>query len=92
MTLLVQILPSQDIASRLVWRLSQCLETVTNDHARACVFWLATRYSTSATKEVVGALSSGIAIWVPDLLRNAVKGFVNEVSERTSMFSSMKLS
>lgn len=61
----------------LVARLARQLPSITNSRARASVFWLVGQYAADASS-LVGW--EGVHAWVPDVLRQGVKGFADEVS------------
>jgi AP-3 complex subunit beta len=64
----------------LVARLAKQLPTITNHNARASVFWLVGQYASSDSPIEHGLGWEGVQAWVPDVLRQAVKGFAEEVS------------
>ncbi|KAI9632628.1 adaptin N terminal region-domain-containing protein [Dioszegia hungarica] len=64
----------------LVARLAKQLPTVTNHNARASVFWLVGQYASSDSPNEHGLGWEGVQAWVPDVLRQAVKGFAEESS------------
>ncbi|WVF65799.1 hypothetical protein IAT40_000536 [Kwoniella sp. CBS 6097] len=66
---------------RLVARLAKQLDGITNDKARASVFWLVGQFAASDPSqegEKQGLGWEGMALWVPDILRKGIKGFVQE--------------
>lgn len=60
----------------LVAKLAKSLGGISNPSARASVFWLVGQF---ASDDKVGLGWDGVASWVPDVFRQAVKGFPNEV-------------
>lgn len=65
---------------KLVAKLAGQLDAVTNDNARACVFWLVGQYAGDAVTEgSSGQGWEGMASWAPDVFRKGVKGFMSEV-------------
>jgi AP-3 complex subunit beta len=67
--------------ARLVARLAKQLPTISNARARASIFWLVGQYAGSDTPPSMGIGWEGVQAWVPDVLRQAVKGFKEEVSD-----------
>lgn len=73
-----------DIASpgKLVARLAIQLPRIANPNARASVYWLVGQYAASNESGNLHGLGwDGVQPWVPDVLRQAVKGFSEEVSQ-----------
>ncbi|ADV20791.1 AP-3 complex subunit beta [Cryptococcus gattii E566] len=65
----------------LVARLAKGLDTIVSPKARASVYWLVGQFSAidpSEESEKKGLGWEGVALWVPDVLRKAIKGFTNE--------------
>ena len=62
---------------RLVARLANGLDSVTNARARASVYWLVGMYA--GVEDNKGLGWEGVASWVPDVLRKGIKGFADEV-------------
>lgn len=65
---------------KLVARLAKSLDAITNPSARASVFWLVGQFAAADDGIKMGMGWEGVASWVPDVLRRAVKGFPSEVS------------
>jgi AP-3 complex subunit beta len=68
---------------KLVARLAKQLPTIANPNARASVFWLVGQYAASEGNPH-GLGWEGVQSWVPDVLRQAVKSFAEEVSARAT--------
>ena len=66
---------------KLVARLAKQLSGITNPKARASVYWLVGQFASDDRPPMHGIGWEGVAPWVPDVLRNGVKGFVNEVRD-----------
>lgn len=64
---------------RLVAKLARQLDAITNDNARACVFWLVGQYAGEEAETSAGQGWEGMASWAPDVLRKGIKGFMVEV-------------
>ena len=64
---------------KLVARLAKQLSGITNPKARASVYWLVGQFASDDKPPMHGIGWEGVAPWVPDILRNGVKGFVAEV-------------
>lgn len=65
----------------LVARLAKGLDTIVSPKARASVYWLVGQFSAidpSEESEKKGLGWEGVALWVPDVFRKAIKGFTNE--------------
>nr|ODN89320.1 AP-3 complex subunit beta [Cryptococcus depauperatus CBS 7855] len=65
----------------LVARLAKGLDNVFNPSARASVYWLVGQFASidaGEESEKKGLGWEGVRLWVPDVLRKAIKGFVNE--------------
>lgn len=76
-----QALGSSISPQRLVARLAKGLDSINNPKARASVYWLVGQFSAidpSEESEKKGLGWEGVALWVPDVLRKAIKGFANE--------------
>lgn len=70
---------------RLVARLAKQLPSIASARARASVFWLVGQYAASDVGGNNHGLGwEGVQAWVPDVLRQAVKGFAEEVSHSVS--------
>lgn len=65
--------------ARLVARLARQLATISNPRARASIFWLIGQYAASDAPPSMGIGWEGVQAWVPDVLRQAIKGFKEEV-------------
>lgn len=63
---------------KLVARLAKQLPSIANPNARASVFWLVGQYAASESN-AHGLGWEGVEAWVPDVLRQAIKGFSEEV-------------
>lgn len=64
---------------QLVARLAKQLDGITNPKARASVYWLVGQFAASDVPPKHGLGWDGVAVWVPDVLRKGVKGFVQKV-------------
>lgn len=76
-----QALGSSMSPQRLVARLAKGLDTIISPKARASVYWLVGQFSAidpSEESEKKGLGWEGVALWVPDVLRKAIKGFAKE--------------
>ncbi|WRT65718.1 uncharacterized protein IL334_002666 [Kwoniella shivajii] len=65
----------------LVAKLAKQLDGITNPKARASVYWLVGQFSAcdpNSESEKKGLGWQGVELWVPDILRKGIKGFVNE--------------
>ncbi|KIR70711.1 AP-3 complex subunit beta [Cryptococcus deuterogattii CA1014] len=65
----------------LVARLAKGLDTIVSPKARASVYWLVGQFSAidpSEESDKKGLGWEGVALWAPDVLRKAIKGFTNE--------------
>jgi AP-3 complex subunit beta len=71
-------------ALKLVARLAKQLPTIANHTARASVYWLVGQYAAANGVNEHGLGWDGVQPWVPDVLRQAVKGFAEEVSQALS--------
>ncbi|KAF7424350.1 AP-3 complex subunit beta [Pleurotus ostreatus] len=63
--------PGMSIISHLAHR----IDDIKHPQARACVVWLAGQYASS---DAPSAGCAGMHDWAPDVLRKAVKGFIDE--------------
>lgn len=64
--------------ARLVAKLAKSLDGITNSSARASVFWLVGQFASAEDGAKMGLGWEGVASWVPDVLRQAMKGFPSE--------------
>ncbi|KAK8861597.1 hypothetical protein IAR55_002420 [Kwoniella newhampshirensis] len=72
---------SLPLPQRLVARLAKGLDGITNPKARASVFWLVGQFAASDLSDessTRGLGWEGVALWVPDVVRKGIKGFVEE--------------
>ncbi|OCF43360.1 AP-3 complex subunit beta [Kwoniella heveanensis CBS 569] len=75
------ISPNLPAPQKLVARLAKQLDGITNSTARASVFWLVGQFAASDPSQEgdkQGLGWEGMALWVPDVFRKGVKGFVQE--------------
>ncbi|WVQ93440.1 hypothetical protein IAU59_000514 [Kwoniella sp. CBS 9459] len=75
------ISPNIPAPQTLVARLAKQLDGITNSKARASVYWLVGQFAASDPSQdgdKQGLGWEGMALWVPDILRKGVKGFVQE--------------
>ncbi|KAK4688402.1 AP-3 complex subunit beta, partial [Tremellales sp. Uapishka_1] len=79
---LKSVIPSLPNPAKLVARLAKRLDGISNPSARSSVYWLVGQYAEPVTggELPLGEGWVGVALWVPDLFRKAVKGFVDETS------------
>lgn len=66
----------QNPGMTIISHLARRIDDIRHSQARACVIWLAGQYAAS---DAPSAGCAGIYDWAPDVLRKAVKGFINEV-------------
>nr|XP_019050399.1 AP-3 complex subunit beta [Kwoniella bestiolae CBS 10118]OCF29329.1 AP-3 complex subunit beta [Kwoniella bestiolae CBS 10118] len=69
---------------KLVAKLAKQLDGITNPKARASVYWLVGQFAAcdpSQESEKKGLGWEGVELWVPDILRKGIKGFVNEATQ-----------